>query len=97
MKPICVPCQRFFRIRKNGYYFIEAMPRAGLKDPMPGDLHPEQWEPYKLWAGDLWECEGCGAQIVSGVGQEPLVEHYMDEFQEKVRHTHADQLQVNDY
>ena len=28
MKPICVPCQRFYRPKKNGFMFIEAMPRA---------------------------------------------------------------------
>lgn len=26
MKPICVTCQRFYRMSKSGFYFIEAMP-----------------------------------------------------------------------
>ncbi len=95
MKPICVPCQRFFRAKKTGYYFIEAMP-TGIRDPEPGTADPAHWTPYKLWVGDLWECQGCGAQIVSGVGRGPIVEHYQDGFADTVARTHADQLQVND-
>jgi hypothetical protein len=95
MKPICVPCQRFFRPKKNGYYFIEGMP-TGIRDPEPGTVDPTHWAPYKVWVGDLWECEGCGAQIVSGVSREPLGEHYQDGFAELVTRVHADQLQVND-
>lgn len=96
MKPICVPCQRFFRAKKNGYYFIEGMPKPGVRNPEPGTVDPAHWAPYKVWVGDLWECQGCGATIVSGVGHGPLVEHYQDGFADTVARTHADQLQVND-
>ena len=27
MKPICIPCRRFYRVKQNGYHFIEGMPR----------------------------------------------------------------------
>lgn len=94
MKPICVPCQRFFRPKKNGFYFIEAMPVAG--QPSPGTAEPERWTPYKVWSGDLWECEGCGTQVVVGVGREPLTEHYHTNFKELVERFNAGQLQVND-
>lgn len=94
MKPICVPCQRFFRAKKNGFYFIEGMPR--VNGAQPGTSEPEKWQPYKLWVGDRWECEGCGAVILSGVGQAPIAEHYQDGFSEKVTALGADQLQVND-
>lgn len=94
MKPVCVPCQRFFRVWKNGYYFIEAMPKGNVA--MPGTIDAESWTPYKLWVGDLWRCEGCGAQIVSGVARDPLAEHYQPGFTDQVKRFGADQLQVND-
>jgi hypothetical protein len=94
MKPICVPCQRFYRAKKNGFYFIEAMPTNGR--PEPGTQDAENWAPYKVWCGDLWECAGCGHQLVSGVGREPITEHYKPDFAELVKALGADQLQVND-
>lgn len=100
MKPICVPCQRFYRVKKNGYYFIEGMPtHEGAK---PGTEDTDWWKPYKLWVGDLWECEGCHAQIVNGVGMSPLAEHYQPDFAKHVRQCAYGQdgttelLQVND-
>ncbi len=65
---------------------------------MPGvaaDDQPDEWVPYKLWFGDRWECEGCGASIVVGVAQRPLAEHFQPSFAREVAH-HAPQLQVND-
>jgi hypothetical protein len=94
MKPVCVCCQRFYRVKKNGYYFIEAMP-LNAKAP-PGVESPSSWVPYKLWSGDLWECEGCGSRIVNGVGQSPVAEHYHADFLDWVQSLGADQLQVND-
>jgi hypothetical protein len=95
MKPICVPCQRFFRVVRNGFAFIEAMP-IGPGHPLPGVHQPEGWQPYKLWQGDRYECEGCHAVIVVGVGWQPLAEHYQPDFAERVRAFNGDQLQVND-
>jgi hypothetical protein len=96
MRPICVACQRFYRAKKNGFYFIEGMPRAGApRNPTPGTSEPEHWEPYKLWVGDLYECEGCGHQIVSGFGRGPIAEHYQQDFLERVVRVGAE-LQVND-
>lgn len=94
MKPVCVPCQRFFRPKKNGFYFIEGMSKVGR--PEPGTSEPENWQPYKVWVGDLWECLGCGATIVSGVGSHQIAEHYEADFAEHVQKLGADQLQVND-
>lgn len=94
MKPICVTCQRFYRPKKNGYYFTEMQPNDN--DAPPGTEAPDRWSPYKVWSGDLWECEGCGAQIVSGVGQGPLSEHFKTGFHDLVTRLSADQLQVND-
>lgn len=95
LKPICVPCQRFFKVKKNGFYFIEGMPAPGIRHAVPGTEAPEQWKPYKMWAGDLYECDGCGAQIVSGAGLHPIAEHYQPDFAEQVEKFDAE-LQVND-
>jgi hypothetical protein len=88
MKPICVRCQRFYRPKQNGFRFTEGMP--GYSD------NPNNWRPYKLWVGDLWECKGCGHEVIVGVGLNPVSEHYMPNF-EKVRTDGGfDRLQVND-
>jgi hypothetical protein len=62
---VCVQCNRQMRPKKNGYEFIE----------LAGD------RPYKLWSGDLWECQECGQQIVhTDPRQSPLAEHYQPIF-----------------
>jgi len=97
MKPICVPCRRFYRPKKNGYPFIEGMPngnrvKAGLAEP-------EKWKPYKLWNGDLWECPDCHAEIIVGAGRVPVAEHYQPDFNKKVEAEWGrvgDLIRVND-
>ncbi len=93
LKPICVPCQRFYRMVKSGRAFVEGMPVGNQIEP--GTVDPEHWKPYKLWSGDLWECRGCGHQIISGVGMRPIAEHYQPDFQSAVARNSAD-YQVND-
>jgi hypothetical protein len=93
MKPICVPCQRFYRPKKNGFKFIEGMPTENHAEP--GTAEPQKWKPYKLWCGDLWECKGCGAEIVVGTGAHPIAEHYENRFADNVA-AHGARLQVND-
>lgn len=93
MKPICVKCQRFYHIKKTGMYFIEGMPAKNSSPP--GTTAPEQWKPYKLWCGDLHECEGCGSQTIVGVGQSRIAEHYEADFQETLKSFGAE-FQVND-
>lgn len=93
MKPVCVPCKRFYRPKRNGYYFIEGMP---TENQAPKGTEAEHlWMPYKLWSGDQWECEGCGAQIVVGTGANPVSEHYKPDFDREVQR-YAPELQVND-
>lgn len=95
MKPICVPCQRFFRCKKTGFYFTEGMPVGDVR-AQPGTAEPEKWKPYKVWSGDRWECEGCGAVIISGVGRVPVCENYHDDFEQSRKRLGADKFQVND-
>ena len=94
MRPVCVPCKRFFRCKKNEFFFIEAMPT--VEGAEPGIREPENWKPYKVWAADRYECEGCGTSILSGFARQPISEHYQPEFAEIVKTLGADQLQVND-
>jgi hypothetical protein len=93
MKPICVPCQRFFKPEKTGFYFLEGMPFGERVKPGKAEAH--KWKPYKLWCGDRWKCEGCGEVIIVGTGREAIAEHYQDDFSEKVIDFQAD-FQVND-
>ena len=93
MKPVCVPCRRFYRPSKNGRAFVENMPRDN--DAPPGLEAPERWRPYKLWCGDEWTCQGCGAKIIVGVGATPLAEHFFLDFEKRVADWEAD-LSIND-
>lgn len=94
MKPICVPCQRFYRPEKNGFCFMEQMPIA--RDALPGLAKPESWVPYKLWRGDLWQCPDCGHQLISGVAFSPIAEHYQPGFEQAVNETGIPLLKIND-
>lgn len=91
MKPICVPCQRFFRPKKNGVVFTESMPAVELA--VPGTAAPEHWKPYKVWQGDLWECQGCGTRIISGVGFESWAERHHSNFADNLARS---EFTVND-
>lgn len=84
MKPVCVPCERFMRPKKNGFIFME-----GWQGTEPGKRDPESWKPYKLWAGDLWECPDCHAQTIVGVGARAITEHFNPEFNEIARRSGA--------
>lgn len=94
LKPICVKCHRFFRPKKTGYYFIEGMPVG--TDVKPGNAEPDKWIPYKIWCGDLWECQGCGATIISGSGIRSVRDQHHDDFKEMMISLGARQFQVND-
>jgi hypothetical protein len=77
-----------------GLYFIEGMPVAGHDRPEPGTAEPEKWQPYKVWSGDLYECKGCGAQIISGVGLKSVAERHHSNFNETIEKTGASQCQI---
>jgi len=91
-KPACPKCQCFYRPKTNGFSFIEGMP---LNNAARGKRDPDNWKPYKLWNGDLWECPDCGSQVIVGCGYEPVSEHYKPEFTQAVIDWGAT-LQIND-
>lgn len=94
LKPVCVPCRRFFRCEKNGYWFTEGMPNGRASGHTPsGKDYDEFWRPYKLWVGDKWRCNGCGTEIITGVIAGPVSEHYKPEFSDLNKQS---QMQVND-
>lgn len=92
LKPICAPCQRFFRPKRNGFLFVEGMP-VGQERAPPGTERPDLWQPYKLWQGDLWECQGCKTEIIVGTGYAPVSEQHQPAFASLIKES---KLQVND-
>lgn len=94
MKPICVKCQRFYRISQTGVQFLEQMPDGN--DAKPGVGWPERWSPYKLWYGDLWECPDCNAQTIVGVGNKPIGEHFQPDFARILEYAGPEIIKVND-
>jgi len=76
-KPACLKCQRFYRPIKNGFMWVESMPIDNYAPP--GNEAPQAWAPYKIWHSDLFECGGCGHQLITGHGREPISEHYRKE------------------
>jgi len=61
-------CGRIMRVRKNSVTVEELM----------GD-----GEPYKLWDADLFACEACGIEIITGFGCAPFAEHYQPDYAEQ--------------
>lgn len=111
MKPICVPCRRFYSCEKNETQWEEGKPNSSEGDmglrPKPENFSdPDdyrawlaQWEshwgPYKLWTSDKWKCGGCGHQILIGVPSHPWAEHFEHDYAQQVEQ--ADVLiRVND-
>ena len=92
-KPVCVKCERFYRPKKNGTTIIEMMPV--VPGACPGTSEREKWKPYKLWMSDLWQCQGCGHELVVGFGQNPIAEHYQENFNQQVEERKA-ALIIND-
>ena len=68
-KLVCTKCETELYPKKNEVYVVETA----------------SFGPYKLWSADLWECKGCGFQIVSGFGNNPIAEHYQRGFAELLK------------
>jgi hypothetical protein len=87
-KPICIPCQRFFKPKRIGAIVLEQMPLHN--DAAPGAINGAAWRPHRIWSADVLACRGCGAEILSGFGRAPIAEHYQAEFADmlaRVTHT----------
>ena len=62
---VCVACNRFMRIEKNGVTVEELM---------------DDGSPYKLWDADKYKCPSCGHEVISGFGRQPIAEHYQENY-----------------
>jgi hypothetical protein len=65
-------------------YFTE-----GMQDGKGG------WMPYKIWAGDLWKCKGCGHELISGYGRDPISIKHRENFEELRERLGADKININ--
>lgn len=99
-KPACVKCQCFYRPKRNDVRVLEAMPNGLAPRDLAPDLNirgrrfPEYWQPYKLWAADLWECPDCGHELIAGWGGMPYLERHHPGFE---THAEADPIfTIND-
>jgi hypothetical protein len=93
LKPICVSCGTFFKPLKTGISVMEMMQKR--EGAVAGKVGIEDWKPYKIWQADLYMCRSCGMEIVIGAGMRPIVEHYMPEFEQELKH-HPPEVTVND-
>ena len=90
--PICVKCRLFFRPKKNGTVWEEMMPvnLNRTRDPIA-----DSWVPYKLWESDLWECKGCGVEILVGHASRVFAEHFQPGYAQ-AKQAHSPVLSVTD-
>lgn len=93
LKPICIPCQRFYRPEKNGQIVLEGAPILSAR---PGTIDSHLWAPYKLWRADRWRCEGCGHEIVCGSALAPFSERHHPTFSLELNRFSDQLVRVND-
>ena len=67
--PTCVQCEAGYQRIKEGVYLVEMF-----------NAPPQ---PYKIWHADLWKCPGCSTEITSGYGQNAIMEHFQEGFDEE--------------
>jgi hypothetical protein len=90
-KPACLSCRRFYRPYRNSVFITEGMPVT--TPAQSGWAEPGKWKPYKVWQADMWKCQGCGHELITGWGLQPYSEHYKDEFGKALA---LSQWQIND-
>lgn len=62
--PVCVKCRVVMRIKKTGAD-VEMM--FGGEDSAKG---------YQIWSADIFSCQTCGSEVLSGFGPKPVADHY---------------------
>lgn len=81
-RPVCVKCQTELRCEKNEVVVL--------------DMFGPNEEIYKGFYADLFQCPGCGMQIVVGFGQNAFTEHFEEDHAEKLaiieRHTKPEHI-----
>jgi len=67
-QPICCKCNKQMTCYKNG---VTAVEKAGNRD-------------YKAWSTDKYKCDICGAEVLTGFGNYPMMTDCDENFQEFV-------------
>jgi len=73
IRPVCIKCQKEYKVKKSGV-ITELMTTFGGKPAS-----------FELYDSDLWECPGCGHQIIGGFGQKALAQHFEEDYQEVLK------------
>lgn len=97
MRPICAKCRAFMRPKRNGVYWTETLTEKRQTVKPSEFFKPENFKPYKVWAGDLWNCLGCETEIIIGVPSRPIVEHFEANFAEIQKELGADEIEIHDF
>ena len=69
-KLACCKCGVSLVPENNGVYVIELFTKEEI--------------PYKIWHADRWKCPICGKEIMAGYGQNPISEHYLPDFNNRL-------------
>ena len=70
-KPVCVKCHLEFRPARIGVVVVE--------------LYTRDQVPYRMINGDVWQCPGCGAEIIVNYGTNSLY-HHDEGFEDRLEH-----------
>ena len=70
-KSVCVNCETELKPEHNGVIVAE--------------MFQNNTKVYKLWEADLWKCSLCGIEVVLGFAQQPFMEHFEGNIEERLR------------
>lgn len=56
--PVCLTCNAFMRIKRNGVYFITTYDNGTSPELVP----------YESRMADQWKCPFCGHEVLTGFG-----------------------------
>jgi len=65
---VCTTCQRGLKTSTVGVTLIEMA----------------SFGPYKVWQADTQKCPEYGIEVVAGFGNQPIMQHFEDGFEEKL-------------
>lgn len=80
-KAVCVKCCTELYPKKNGVYVLEYA----------------HFGPYKLFHADMWACMTCGHEVVMGIAERPIAEHFQQGFKEKVDYIRKTETLIENY
>lgn len=72
LRPVCVKCQKEYKVQECGVALVEYFKRDG------------ELKPYKFYFVDLWVCPVCGHQILGGHGNPEARDHEKERMEELI-------------